>query len=265
MTGSYKDFFEKAQKTKGVTRGPVVAKRTKKGGIKSPRRSPNKTLVALTLLGFVVTFVGTWFFEDIEKLLGRIEITAFSRAGAAETEKPNPESTQKDGKTANKETSSGKNNSSDNSSAVQAPEDAPRGGSETSATEDVELDHFARLKERKVELDRREEMLNKIEAELNQQRQEVETKLKELEQVRRSISSVLEEKVQTDEQKVENLIQFYSNMKPAQAAKIIETIDEDLAMKVITGMKKKNAADIMNLLKPEKAQSISEKYVGYRK
>jgi flagellar motility protein MotE (MotC chaperone) len=30
-------------------------------------------------------------------------------------------------------------------------------------------------------------------------------------------------------------------------------------------MKKKNAADIMNLLKPEKAQTISEKYAGYKR
>jgi flagellar motility protein MotE (MotC chaperone) len=76
---------------------------------------------------------------------------------------------------------------------------------------------------------------------------------------------VLADKVQADEQKVDNLVQFYSNMKAPQAAKIIETIDEDLAVQVIAKMKKKNAADIMNLLKPEKAQMISERYVGYRK
>ena len=72
------------------------------------------------------------------------------------------------------------------------------------------------------------------------QRQELESKLKELEEVRRNISSTLETKVQSDDQKVQDLVQFYSNMKPPQAAKIMETIDETLAVRIIEKMKKKN-------------------------
>jgi flagellar motility protein MotE (MotC chaperone) len=58
---------------------------------------------------------------------------------------------------------------------------------------------------------------------------------------------------------------MYSNMKPPQAAKVFETMDEDLVVEILGRMKKKNAADIMNLLKPEKAQIISEKYAGYKR
>ena len=54
-------------------------------------------------------------------------------------------------------------------------------------------------------------------------------------------------------------------MKPPQAAKVFETLDEDLAVDILTKMKKKNAADILNLLKPERAQSLSEKYAGFRR
>ena len=37
-----------------------------------------------------------------------------------------------------------------------------------------------------------------------------------------------------DEQKVTQLVDFYSNMKPAQAANIISKINEELAVQVLT-------------------------------
>jgi flagellar motility protein MotE (MotC chaperone) len=58
---------------------------------------------------------------------------------------------------------------------------------------------------------------------------------------------------------------MYSNMKAPQAAKVFETMDEDLAVEILGRMKKKNAADIMNLLKPEKAQILSEMFAGYKR
>jgi flagellar motility protein MotE (MotC chaperone) len=58
---------------------------------------------------------------------------------------------------------------------------------------------------------------------------------------------------------------MYSNMKPQQAAKVFETMDEELAVEIIGRMKKKNAAEIMNLIKAEKAQIFSEKFAGYRR
>ena len=54
-------------------------------------------------------------------------------------------------------------------------------------------------------------------------------------------------------------------MKPQQAAKVFETMDEDLAVEIIGRMKRKPAAEILNLLKAEKAQVISEKYTGYKR
>jgi flagellar motility protein MotE (MotC chaperone) len=54
-------------------------------------------------------------------------------------------------------------------------------------------------------------------------------------------------------------------MRPNTAAKVVESLDEDLAVEILGRMKKKNAAEILNLLKPEKAQVLSEKYAGYKR
>ena len=128
-----------------------------------------------------------------------------------------------------------------------------------------ELGHLTKLVERKKELDAREEELARVEAELNEQKAALQRRLTELEQMRANISSMLEDRVRADDQKIETLVQFYSNMKPPQAAKIFETIDEDLAVQILGRMKKKNAADILNLIKPEKAQMFTEKFAGYKR
>jgi len=92
----------------------------------------------------------------------------------------------------------------------------------------------------------------------------LEKRLSEIEGVRRSIASQLEEKVKVDKERVEQLVQFYSTMKPQQAAKIIESLNEDLAVEVLVKMKKKSAAEIMNLINAEKAQRLSESFAGYK-
>ncbi|HWU44850.1 MAG TPA: hypothetical protein VN132_15465, partial [Bdellovibrio sp.] len=128
-----------------------------------------------------------------------------------------------------------------------------------------DLDHLKKLSERQKELDAREEELNRQEVELQKQKEELEKRLAELDGMRGKISDMLQDRVKADDQKIDTLVQMYSNMKPPQAAKVFETMDEDLVVEILGRMKKKNAADIMNLLKPEKAQIISEKYAGYKR
>lgn len=127
-----------------------------------------------------------------------------------------------------------------------------------------EADYMFKLAERKKQLDQREEELNKYAAEIARQKEEIEAKLKNLEETRTKISTALEDKIKTDDAKVDTLVQMYSNMKPQQAAKVFETLDEDLVIEILSRMKKKNAADILNLVKAEKAQVLAERYAGYR-
>jgi flagellar motility protein MotE (MotC chaperone) len=127
-----------------------------------------------------------------------------------------------------------------------------------------EISLFSKLEDRKRQLDSRESELNKLEEELQKQKAELEKKLAQLEDVRGKISARLDEKVKVDQQKVEALVSVYASMKPAQAAKVIEGINEDLAVEVLAKMKNKSAAEILNLMDAEKAKKISERYAGYR-
>lgn len=208
-------------------------------------------LTGLSFLGLLATGWGFQNYEIVESYIKRVEISFLGAAIAEEA--PAKKGTDQ------------AVNATEKSSAADA---AKLGDSESKvkkvSTED-EIDHLSKLNERKKELDEREEELARVEQELAAQKEELDKRLKDLEEVRRGISSVLEEKVKGDDKKIDTLVQMYSDMKPPQAAKVFETMDEDLAVEILGRMKKKSAADIMNLLKPEKAQSLSEKFAGYKR
>jgi flagellar motility protein MotE (MotC chaperone) len=86
------------------------------------------------------------------------------------------------------------------------------------------------LAARKKELDQREEELVRREEQVAKLKEEVEGKLKEIQGYRNSIAVLLQDRVATDSAKVDTLVQVYSNMKPSQAAKVFETMDEDLVI-----------------------------------
>ena len=127
-----------------------------------------------------------------------------------------------------------------------------------------DAEYLFKLADRKKQLDQREEELNKLAEQIEKQKAEITDKLNKLEETRVKISTALQEKIKVDDTKVETLVQMYSNMKPVQAAKVFETLDEDLVIEILGRMKKKSAADILNLIKPEKAQIFAERYTGYR-
>jgi flagellar motility protein MotE (MotC chaperone) len=128
-----------------------------------------------------------------------------------------------------------------------------------------ELSFFNKLNERKKELDLREAELTKLDEELQKQKEELDEKIKQLEAMRSQISQTLKSRVATDQQKVDKLVDFYSNMKPQQAAKVIETLNEDLSVEVLDKMKKKNAAEILNAMDAKKARRLSELLAGYQR
>lgn len=190
--------------------------------------------------------------EQVEKVAKAIEISWFDTASASEAA-PAKAPAKGDGSAA---------------AGKPAAEGAEKGKAEAPAAKELsatDLDHLSKLTERSKELDAREQEITRQEGELAKMKVDLESRLKELEQMRAKISEMLAERVKVDDTKLETLVQTYSNMKAPQAAKVLESMDEDLAVEILSRMKKKNAADIMNLLKPDKAQVFSEKYAGYKR
>ena len=273
MKTGYDQFFKKARENAGkgnppppsaksrLTQTPkstqmlVNELRTRVGQKKKVKKVKFAwRLTLMSFVGFVITATAYFQHEQIENWVKRIEITMIGSA-YAETAPP-----AKDEKKAEKDAKEAK----DVKEAKEA-KDAKDEASGKKEYTDEELNHFAKLNDRKRELDAREEELNRLDAELQTQKVELEKRMQSLDKTRKEISTVLEERVQTDDKKVDTLVQMYSNMKPQQAAKVFEEMDEDLAVEIIGRMKKKNAAEIMNLMKPERAKLFTEKFAGYKR
>lgn len=247
MSTGYDQFFKNAKKSAKAAGG-----REKSAALHRIRkRRPQFPIQAFVAL-VATTAVGTGIVlypDQLESLLEKVEIRFMGMAAANDGVEKSSE-TKGEKKAESAATSSRGSSRHENANSGDEPEDHS---------------YLAKLNDRKRELDLREKELSELEEELHKQRVEVEERIRKLEEIRTQISNVLKERVNTDQEKVDKLVEFYSNMKPKQAADILGTINEDLAVEVLGKMKKKNAAEIMNLLTPNKAQVISEKFAGYKR
>ena len=255
MKQGYEQFFKRAQAIKrGERRRARTAaqaeerlrqllpmKKRKKAAF--PWKAMGGLVFSLSLGGAYLVFP-----DEFHNLADRIEIHAIGGAGASESAEKSKPAEARAAKP-----------------AAGASAANPDKGLEARSSVPEDMSHFEKLKQRKEDLDAREKELSQLEEELQRQKVELDKRIQQLEEMRTQIAQVLKERVEVDQEKVTKLVDLYSNMKPKQAADVIGSINEDLAVEVLAKMKKKNAAEIMNLLAPEKARVLSEKYTGYRR
>jgi|GEM_PF-1179266 len=228
-------------------------------------------IAVVALIGCTIGFVKP---DLADRVLSHVDIGIFGKANAADTPKATKASPAKDAKSEAPKAEGAPATAADaaktaETNAVNAAKSGDQAKAELPADfrnwSDEELSFFNKLNDRKKELDLREADLNKLEEELQKQKAELDAKIKQLDSMRADISKTLKTRVEVDQEKVDKLVQFYSTMQPQQAAKVIESLNEDLAVEVMDKMKKKSAAEIMNALKPEKARRLSELLTGYQR
>ena len=274
----YQNFFKKAQDIKrDPNASPTVRARPRtdseteamlRQAVNGPVRRKRPPFPFKAVIGSVVCIgIGGLYLafpDEVEKFADRIEIRAMGHARAADTpasEKPADKAAGE--KSPAEKSTEGKKGSAKSAAPTAKTEGAKAGEGESAVAEDTS--HFEKLRQRKEELDQREKELSELEEELQRQKAELDKRITALEDLRTQIAQILKDRVEMDQDKVNKLVDLYSNMKPKQAADVIGTLNEELAVEVLAKMKKKNAAEVMNLLPAEKARVLSEKYTGYRR
>ncbi|WP_457571802.1 MotE family protein [Desulfovulcanus sp.] len=109
-----------------------------------------------------------------------------------------------------------------------------------------------RLKDKEKELAQKEQSLKLLEKELN-------ARLEQLQKIEASLKKMLEEANVLKDKKIRHLVDMYANMKPKQAAQVLSTVDEDLAVKILSGMRGRKAGEILSYVEAKKAAKLSEK------
>jgi len=114
-------------------------------------------------------------------------------------------------------------------------------------------DEYDRLREREDKIDSREMELKTLEM-------EVDKKLAAMQQLRNELVKLLDRKDVTEEERVAELSKIYEKMNPQKAAVLIKSLDYQLAVDLLLGIKKKTAGKILDNLDPETATQLSKAF-----
>ncbi len=107
-------------------------------------------------------------------------------------------------------------------------------------------------------LDIQQEELNRREQELLALQQQMEARIAELQGLEGKIGNKVEEAGNEQQSKLKHLIDVYTNMKPRQAAQALGNLDEGVAVKILSGMKSKQAGEILSYMDTDRAVVLSE-------
>ncbi len=118
------------------------------------------------------------------------------------------------------------------------------------------------LRQKEIEISKKEEQLKEKEKNLGKIEKEVEQKVKDLLALQKQVQSVRTGALETQNSKVRSLAKIYGTMKPKEAAKLMENLDDKLVMGIIATLTPDEAAAILSLMDVKKAAKISEDLSG---
>lgn len=124
---------------------------------------------------------------------------------------------------------------------------------------EAELTVLNSLSDRRKEIEKREVEVARKEAMLKAAETEVDKKISDLIGIRKELVDLLDKQQTVQEDRVKSLVKIYEGMKPAQAAKIFDTLDMEILLAVIGHMKEKKSSSILEYMSPDKARTITMK------
>jgi flagellar motility protein MotE (MotC chaperone) len=139
---------------------------------------------------------------------------------------------------------------------VAAPDPAADDAKETSA---AEVDVLTSLSHRRSELDAREDSLTARENLLAAAAKRVDGKISELKQLQLQLQTLLGQRDAAEQKQLEVLVKSYSSMKPRDAARIFESLDDEVLLPVTGAMKPDVLGAVLAQMKPESAQKLTVK------
>ncbi len=102
--------------------------------------------------------------------------------------------------------------------------------------------------------------LNEKKKELKTIETEVDKKLDQLQVLREQIKVLIADKNEKEDQKIKELSKMYEKMSSAKAARILGSLNNDLAISILEKMKIKSAAKILDSMDKDKAVRLTDAF-----
>lgn len=126
----------------------------------------------------------------------------------------------------------------------------------------VDQDAIEDIQKRKAELDSKGKELAAKEMELRAKEKALEDELGKLQEIRDEIAKIEDLQKKGSEEKVNKLVETFETMSPKNAAQVIATIDESLAVAAMQKMSTQKLAKVMNVMETQKSSRLSEMLAG---
>lgn len=118
---------------------------------------------------------------------------------------------------------------------------------------------FQALQQEKQEVQKERERLSEKQRKIDLLEKELQESRQTLELERKKIEKLVSRNDSLDQKKIKELSKIYGAMRPVEAAQIIETLQDELAVKVLTNIgDERQKAKILSAISKEKATRISK-------
>ena len=124
-------------------------------------------------------------------------------------------------------------------------------------TSSAQVDVLTSLSKRRSELDGRERDLDMRENLITAAEKRVDGKIDSLKQLQSSIQALLVQRDAAEQKQLDALVKTYSSMKPKDAARIFDSLDETVTLSVAAQMKPDVLAPIIGAMQSEPAQKLT--------
>lgn len=128
-----------------------------------------------------------------------------------------------------------------------------------------EVEILQRLAERHKKLEQWQKEMELRESVLKLTEQKVDGKLQDLRKLKADVEKLLELYNEKEDAKIRSLVKIYENMKPKDAARIFDELDNDVLLQVIDKMKEAKSATILAKMNPAKAKEITTQLADQRR
>jgi len=143
--------------------------------------------------------------------------------------------------------------------AQAAPSDAADASDDSENASASEVDVLTSLSKRRAELDARAADLSNREALLEAAEKRVDAKIADLKSLQTQIQQMLGQRDAEAQKQLDALVKTYSSMKPKDAARIFNTLDDHVLLAVAGEMKPDVLGAILAAMSPDAAEKLTEK------
>jgi flagellar motility protein MotE (MotC chaperone) len=147
---------------------------------------------------------------------------------------------------------------------IEAPAVAPSSDpvAEDPDSTSAQVDVLTSLAKRRTELDARERDLEMRENLIAAAEKRVDGKIDDLKQLQTEIQALLVQHDAAEQKQIDSLVKTYSSMKPRDAARIFNNLNDDVLLEVAGQMKPDVLGAILSQMLPDAAQKLTVKLAG---